>query len=114
MIPEQPAETDVTRMALAFAHALVRGDWSAAHAMLAPPLRDDWQPSDLQREFFEMTRYWENPPTSVELGFADSERAYVAIYSVSHSNGTVQEAVDVHVICEDGRWLIDEIIWGRP
>jgi hypothetical protein len=114
MPPEQSAESEVTCVALAFAEALARSDWAAAHAMLAPSLRDDWQPLDLKREFDAMTSYWDKPPKSVELGLADSERAYVAIYSVSESYGTVQEAVDVRVICEDHRWLIDDIVWGRP
>jgi hypothetical protein len=114
MPPEPSPESEVTRVAVAFADALVRGDWPAAHAMLAPSLRDDWQPSDLQGEFASMTSYWDKPPTSTELAMADSERAYVAIYSVSESYGTVQEAVDVRVVNEDGRWLIDDIVWGRP
>jgi hypothetical protein len=114
MPPEQPAQIEVTHVALAFAQALAGGEWPAAHAMLAPALRDDWQPSDLQREFGEMTSYWNKPATSVSLGLADSERAYVAIYSDSESYGTVQEAVDVRVIQHDDRWLIDDIVWGRP
>ncbi|MDR3637004.1 MAG: hypothetical protein P4L84_24585 [Isosphaeraceae bacterium] len=101
-------------MALAFAKALARGDWSAAHSMLAPSLRGGWQPSDLKRAFGAMTSYWEKPANSVELGVTDSERAHVAIYSLSEWAGTVQEAVDVRVINEDGRWLIDDIVWGRP
>src|SRR5690349_7202604 len=114
MPPEPPAESEITRVAVAFGEALARGDWPAAHAMLAPSLRDDWQASNLKRQFGEMTSYWDKAPTSVELAFADSERAYVAIYSASESYGTVQEAVDVRVIHDDGRWLIDDIVWGRP
>ena len=114
MPPEPPAESEVTRVALAFAEALARGDWSAAQAMLAPSLRDDWQAADLKREFGDMTSYWDKPPTEVKLGLADSERAYVAIYSQSASYGTVQEAVDVRVIRDDDRWLVDDIVWGRP
>lgn len=79
--------------------------------MLAPPLRDDWQTADLKRQFEQMTSYWDGPPTDVKLGLADSERAYVAIYGES---GSVQEAVDVRVIQDDGHWLIDDIVWGRP
>jgi hypothetical protein len=114
MPPDPPGESEVARVAVAFAEALARGDWSAAHAMLAPSLRDDWPASDLKREFAEMTSYWDKPPTSVKLGHADSERAYVAIYSESASYGTVQEAVDVRVIDDNGHWLIDDIVWGRP
>src|SRR5688572_30535026 len=107
MPPEPPVESPVTRVALAFATALARGDWPTAHAMLAPALRDDMQPAELKRQYDQMTSYWDKPVTSVELGLADSERAYVAIYSQSDAYGTVQEAVDVRVIHADGRWLID-------
>jgi hypothetical protein len=112
MPPEPPAQSEVARVAFAFAEALARGDWSAAHAMLAPPFRDDWQAADLKREFGEMTSYWDKPPTSVKLlDVADSERAYVAIYADS---GSLQEAVDVRVIRDHDHWLIDDIVWGRP
>lgn len=61
-----------------------------------------------------MTSYWDRPAESIELGSLDSERVYVAIYSSSEHFGTVQEAVDVRVVHEAGRWLIDHIVWGRP
>jgi hypothetical protein len=107
-------EAALATVALAFAEALVRGDWSAAHTMLAPALRDDWQASDLRREFDEMTSYWDKPANSVKLGLADGERAYVSISSVSDQYGTVHEAVDVRVIQDGDHWLIDDIVWGRP
>jgi len=99
---------------MAFAKALACGDWSGGQEMLARSLRDDWKAADLKREFGEMTSYWEKPPTEVKLGRADSERAYVAIYSQSAAYGELQEAIDVRVIQEDGHWLIDHIVWGRP
>lgn len=114
MPPEEPTDSEIARVAVAFADALIKNDWAAAHAMLAPSLRDDWQPLDLKKEFDEMTAYWDRPPVSVELAAADSERAYVAIYGASESGGTVQEAVDVRVVCQDRRWVIDQIVWGRP
>jgi hypothetical protein len=61
-----------------------------------------------------MTSYWDKPATSVKLAEEDSERAFIGIYSISEWAGTLQEAVDVRVINEDGRWLIDDIVWGRP
>ena len=114
MRDEKPSQPEVERTALAFATALATGDWEAAHARLSPALRDDWQPSDLKGEYSQMTNYWDKPATSVQLGYAISERAYAAIYSTSVSYGTVQEGVDVRVIHERGRWLIDHIVWGRP
>jgi hypothetical protein len=114
MSSEGSAESAVARVALAFAEALVRRDWSIAHTMLAPSLRDGWQPAELEREYCEMTSYWDRPAESVELASADSQRAYVAIKSSSEQFGAVQEAVDVRVVREGDRWLIDDIVWGRP
>jgi hypothetical protein len=109
-----PPESEVARVAMAFVEALVRGDWPAAHAMLAPPLRDQCPPGALHRQYAAMTSYWDKPPESLKLASADSERAYVALYSTSETVGTVQEGVDVSVVRQDGRWLIDDIVWGRP
>jgi hypothetical protein len=114
MLPEEARESEVARVASAFAEALARRDWSAAHGMLASTLRKHLQPSDLKREFDSMTSYWDRPAKTVKLGLADSERAYVAIYSESEHYGTVQEAVDVRVVDEGPSLLIDDIVWGRP
>ena len=114
MASQDSTSSEVARIGLAFAEALVRGDWSAAHAMLVPSLRDGWQPSDLHREFEAMTSYWDRTAESIEPGRADSDRVYVAIYSKSEDFGIVQEAVEVRVVQHTGRWLIDDIVWGRP
>jgi hypothetical protein len=114
MPPKEARSSAVTRVALAFAEALARSDWSAAHGMLASSLRANCQPSDLKHEFESMTSYWDGPAKSVELGLADSERAYVAIYSESEFGGINQEAVDVRVVDQGPDLLIDDIVWGRP
>ena len=111
MPSEYPTETEVARAALAFAEALTRSDWSKAHAILTPRLRNSWQPTELQREYNAMTSYWDNPATSVELVSEGSEWVYVAIRGPEALDN---EAVYVRVVCADSRWLIDDIVWGRP
>jgi len=109
---------------MAFAEALVRGDWKAAYEMLAPSLRDDLQPEDLQFNYQQMTSYWEEPSDSIDVAHVDDEAsvcprrgdsdigwAYVAIYS---QGGSCQEAVAVRVVREHSREAIAEVIWGRP
>src|SRR6476619_6205494 len=61
-----------------------------------------------------MTSDWDRPAESVELASADSQRAYVAIQSSSEQFGAVREAVDVRVVREGDRSLIDDIVRGRP
>lgn len=114
MTLKQPTPSDVAAIGLTFAQAIARGDWPAAHAMLASSLRADCPPAALRSQFEAMTSYWEKPPTSVQIAFVDAGRAYVAITSLSASYGTVQEAVDVRVIYEADAWRIDDIVWGRP
>lgn len=114
MLPQQPRESEAARVGLAFGEALARGDWSTAHALLAKSLRYDWQPSDLRRRYDKMIAYWDRPAEAVTLGSVDSEYVYVGIYSRSDVIGVLQEGVAVRVIQEGDRWLIDDVIWGRP
>ena len=111
MPSEYPTETEVARVALAFAGALTRSDWSAAHAVLTPRLRNNWQPLDLQREYNVMTSYWDKPAMSVELVSEDAEWVYVAIRSLVALDN---EAVYVRVVRANSRWFIDDVVWGRP
>ena len=111
MPSEYPTETEVARVALTFAEALTRNDWSTAHAILTPRLRNNWQPSDLQREYNAMTSYWDNPATSVELVSEDTEWVYVAIRSLVALDN---EAVYVRVVPANSGWFIDDVVWGRP
>jgi hypothetical protein len=52
---------EVTHVVLTFARALAEGRFENAYEMLAPSLRDDFQPLDLQTHYYEMTSYWSDP-----------------------------------------------------
>jgi hypothetical protein len=115
MPPDAPTDNDVGRVALAFAEALARRDWTSARSFLSADFLDDNdQPADLEREYDQMTAYWDKPAESVELASADSEWADVHIDSTSASYGGVLEGVAVRVEMEAGQRKITRVIWGRP
>ena len=109
-------------VAIAFASALVRGDFVGAHALLAPRARGDLPPEVLRERFFGMFRsYTDREPSSVfcDEQFAlddwpakqpgDAGWAYVSI------NGeNFVEGVAVTVSTSEGSLLIREVEWGRP
>jgi hypothetical protein len=124
MQPEESVNPPVARVALAFADALTRGDWDAAHQLLSPSAQEELPPHQLRARYEQMTSYWEHPSDSIELaevedeipararrGETDIAWAYVAIYSEGRS---WQEAVIVRVVRERSREMIAEVIWGRP
>jgi len=115
MPPDAPTENDVARVALAFAEALARRDWDTARSFLSAEFLDDNdEPADLEREYDQMTSYWDKPAESVKLTSADSEWAFVAIDSTSASYGCVLEGVAVQVEMEAGQPKITRVVWGRP
>lgn len=109
-------------IAVAFASALVQGDWRGAHAFLAPRLRGELVPELLRDRFVGMFRgYTDGEPTSVQYDeqFAlddwpakqpgDVGWAYVSI-----CGDNFVEAVAVTVAKSDGSLFIREVEWGRP
>lgn len=111
-----PSRTEQGRVALKFANALCSGDFSAAHELLAAPLRERLSQADLSREFTEMVEYGGSPPDTVEAmnvlddwpakQAGDLGWAYVAISGEGFGEG-------VAVVVTRDR-LIREIEWGRP
>lgn len=115
MQPVEPTDKHVARVGLAFAESLIRHDWATARSYLSAAFLDENnQPADLERDYKNMTAYWDKPVESVKLASADSEWAFVAIDSTSADNGCVSEAVCVRVELEAGQPRITRIIWGRP
>jgi hypothetical protein len=115
MSPDAPTDSDVGRVALAFAEALARRDWNAARSFLSAEFLDDNdEPADLEREYDQMTSYWDKPAETVKLISADPEWAFVAIDSTSASYGCVLEGVAVQVEMEAGQPKITRVVWGRP
>ena len=106
---------------LAFARALVAGEYEAAHAMLSSSLQATTSATQLQAEFERMIDYFNSPPGPVEVSAtmdewpdkqpADVGWVYVAI---GDENKTESEAVAVVVTQEQGKSVIREITWGRP
>lgn len=109
-------------IAVAFASALVNGEWVAAHALLASNLRWDLSPSMLGELYFGMFRgYTDGVPTSIHFDeqftmedwpgkqAGDAGWAYVSICGKNFV-----EAVAVIVTNRDGPLLIRSVEWGRP
>src|SRR4051794_30474542 len=115
------------KVGLAFAKALVSGDYLAAHQMLARELRDDLQPDDLKAHYEDMTSYFGAPVNRIKVSHVDPPGsswpgkeasdvgwAYVSIYSFPADAGAYLEGVCVRVVLESGHHLIGQVEWGRP
>ncbi len=110
-----------SKLALAFANALVAGAFDLAHDMLADAIKAEYSSSSLQQTYQNMINYFLVPPalTSVEYRMddwqyppkqtADIGWAYVSIHSDCEGEG-----VTVIVCKEQDRYAIRHIEWGRP
>ncbi len=113
------AETPQGKVALAFARAMVAGDFALAHEMLSPELARECSAAELAAAYSAMVASAEGPPWLVEVmgkldDWADRRAedvgwAYVAIAGVGFS-----EAIAVVVASRGEKPLIREIEWGRP
>lgn len=111
-------ETPYGHVALKFSTALLNGQFDEAHALLSASIREEWNPSVLQETYESMVEYFEMPPNEVEVQGIDTEMPYlksdsawVYVSIIGEGNG---EAVTVIVGNEYGRYLIQDIQWGRP
>lgn len=111
-----------SQTALAFATALVGGEFHAAHAMLAPELHETLTASALEKKLEQMVAYSGQSALGASVS-VDSEMenwpekqpddagwAYVSIFRDS-PDGAFAEAVTVIV---NDKGLIRDIVWGRP
>jgi hypothetical protein len=105
-------ETPYGQVALEFAIALVTGKY------LSSALRKEWTPDILQGTYLEMIEYFQSSPNKISLEvvdtsspYAESDRGWVYVSINEDGNG---EAVTVIVGNEDGKYLIQELEWGRP
>jgi hypothetical protein len=109
-------------VAVAFASALVEGDFARAESMLAPILRRQLTAEALRENLYAMFRgYSDSDPTSVDFNEefqmenwpsklpGDIGWAYVGICGADFV-----EAVTVIVADVEGTPLIRKIEWGRP
>ncbi len=115
----EACETPHGKVALAFATALVKGDFVAAEAMLATAIDADGSPSDLQEVYGEMVEYFSTPPDFVHVeavmtDWPDKQPGDIGwAYTTIACDGE-GEAVTVIVCAENGEHLIRDIEWGRP
>lgn len=118
MVKEVPG---LERVALAFAEALVGGDFDAAHRLLAESARARWTSAALRDRYVEMVGYFSEPPGAPELEYTldpgdsslckrgDLGEAYVSIHCADEGEGVLV------VACREGDGVrIRRIEWGRP
>ena len=108
------SETEHGRLALEFANALVKGDYSFAQSLIN--LKEE---INLETEFLEMIEYGDGPVTYVEVmnemvswpakQEGDIGWAYVALAGEGFS-----EAVAVVISKLNGSVKVTDIEWGRP
>jgi hypothetical protein len=111
------------QLAVAFASALVDGDFARAKEMLGPPLSESLSAADLNESFDRMYRSYaeDDRPKLVrfDVEFSGEEWpakqngdigwAYVAVQGEE-----CVEAVTVTVAENAGHLFIREVVWGRP
>jgi hypothetical protein len=114
----EDSETPYGRVALEFTIALVTSKFKEAHFHLSSALRKEWTPDILQSTYLEMIEYFQSSPNKISLEvvdtsspYAEADRGWVYVSINEDGNG---EAVTVIVGNEDGKYLIQELEWGRP
>ncbi len=118
MMPDSDrlAQTPQGKVGLAFAQALVRGDFMAARQLLSPQLQAEYSGDQLQRTYLDMIEYGGEIPTEIEVmniledwkGKAPEDLGWAYVSIACDSYG---EAVAV-VVGND--MLISDLEWGRP
>jgi hypothetical protein len=114
----------VIEVAMAFAHALVAGEFAAARRMLTNSLQNETSVDELQENYDPMTSYWDGPPDTVKVGMVLPPHetngipegiGWVFVNIDRHgSEGALLEGVGLLMTEEDSRFAIKHIQWGRP
>lgn len=108
-------------VAIAFASALVDGDFTRAKALLSPELRMRYTTNALRAKFYRMISYSDGEPQSIYYDeefqgedWPDKREGDVGWVYVGIDGDGFVEAVSVVVAKIDGQLFIREIEWGRP
>jgi hypothetical protein len=108
-------------VAIAFASALVDGNFAAAYALLSPSLQETLSSSSLRDSFLRMVSLHEpEKPTGIHFDdfsmedWPAKQSGDVGWAYVSICGDSFVEAVTVVVYNLDGALLIRDIEWGRP
>ncbi|MBE7366211.1 hypothetical protein [Ramlibacter pallidus] len=105
--------------ALAFAQALVGGEFAKAHAMLSVDARASTSAQDLSERYSEMISWAEEPVTECEVEVIDDDMpdmrpdevawTYLNLFGEGFCEGVTLLVVD-----EQGKLAIRIAEWGRP
>lgn len=114
-------------VAIAFARALIDGEFERAHGLLSPDLRMTTSPDSLRDDLFSMLRVQDvegDPPTiwfdedlhedPVHESWPAKQAGDVGWVYVGIERTGINEAVTVTVSKIDGGLKIRDIEWGRP
>jgi hypothetical protein len=117
-------ELSIADTGLAFARAIVAGDYAAAHSMLSEQLRREMSTDDLKANYDQMVSYTDSPPDTIEIGQLfepfDSDGVadglgwvFVNVDCLHGPDGCWLESIGVLVVSEGPRQAIAQIMWGR-
>ena len=107
------------RVAMAFAQAIVGGDYTRAHQMLSKQLAERSSPSDLAAAYERMVAYGVGLAVAVRVmgtlrDWADRRDGDIGWAYVGIDGRGFSEAVAVVVASQDAKPVIRELEWGRP
>jgi hypothetical protein len=114
--------TPYAEVAVAFASALVDGDFVRAHQLLTPEVQRELTQEALRENLYAMFRgYSESEPTTIHFdenfqmeNWPDKRPGDVGWAYVGILGDDFVEAVTVIVADVEGKLLIRDIEWGRP
>jgi len=107
-------------IAVQFGLAVTSGDYSTAHVFLTESLRSEYSVEDLAASYERMIGEYDGSPRGVcEVmytleNYQSKESHHIGYAYISISEGEMAEAVNILVVAEGGKFLVDEIRWGRP
>ena len=112
---------DYTQLALAFANALIKGEFNKAYGFLSKQLKTEYSPEVLEQTYQNMVSYFLHPPCYCHVEVLMDDWAYppkeecdlVWLY-VSINADADGEAITVIISEEQKHKVIRYIEWGRP
>ena len=107
------------KAALAFAHALMDGDFTAAHNQLSASLKSSLSEETLKKNYEEMIGAYDSPPSLVDLAttmdvWPDKQQNDIGWAYVTIAGKDWGEAVTVVIAMENGAPVVRSLEWGRP
>ena len=109
------------QVGLHFSLALFNGQYDQAYTDLGSAIAEEWSPALLKEAYEDMIGYLDGPATAVsvdlvdmlDVEIVDKESDSIMVYISIVGDGDA-EAVTVFVVYEQGRYVIEELEFGRP